>query len=73
MSTPPLRQPKTIKCGTLRFRRVQEWRHVDGPISEGPFYVRVGVREDGVVYIPDLGYTHGRDLQCRMMHRIRTA
>lgn len=69
---PPKRQPKRLTCGTIRFRRVQEWQRIASGISSGPFYVRVGVVEPGVVYLPELAYTHGDAAQCRHMTRVQT-
>lgn len=66
----PKRQPKTLSVGTLRFRRVSEWRHVSGPISEGPFYVRVGADEPGVLYMPDADYLYGSATRASYMIRI---
>jgi hypothetical protein len=64
-----VRQPKTLRWGTLRFRRVLEYRQVSPGISEGPFYVRVG-DPDKTLYLPDAGYLLGHTRTPGMMHRI---
>ena len=66
-----IKQPKTIRFGGRVYRRVQEFRQILGPISEGPFYSTPGVDPADWAFMPDVGYLVGATRIPTFMHCIQ--
>lgn len=66
----PKRQPKTLSLGGKLYVLVVPWKHIEGPISEGPFY-RLRGDKSGQLFLPDARYLHTATGKLEFMHRIQ--
>jgi hypothetical protein len=67
----PLRQPKTLTLDGKRYSLVVPWKHIEGPISEGPFY-RLRGDKSSSLFLPDARYLHTATGKLEFMHRIQS-